>query len=412
MSFSPTSFHQTLAGLETQHRICAKPGIPISSRTNTRSKIRNSSTSWVPDVKNQCCRFVAFKNAWCIALKSTHLLPSPLLRFQNQCQKSTDFPWEIISGAMDSPWIFGDATTLVPFEARCPNKLTTSSSQCSAFEEPEMYAIPPPIPGRAQLFKHKKTCSWQVLPSALDNLVNFQQARLSLTPMYRWLGTWKVRRIRFTPCKSTKVKRIYFTHVWRGMLWKYSSLLPYQFEAAKSIRFISEKIQVHIPSSVSCFLIRQSALQVGRVGLSIFRFESCVCLSVSVSGCLYPSVCLKKSVKRSVPRLSYHIIPMIHTLVSQSAMPSGSSNLGGCLQGFSLRAHPTHMWTSPSLPGLYPPKVCSQWTSNRIFPPRGSSATALILHQLILSKALGLFYPSWVFCIHLGYQQHLRWQEA
>ena len=64
MSFSPTSFHQTLAGLETQHRICAKPGIPISSRTNTRSKIRNSSTSWVPDVKNQCCRFVAFKNAW------------------------------------------------------------------------------------------------------------------------------------------------------------------------------------------------------------------------------------------------------------------------------------------------------------------------------------------------------------
>lgn len=253
---------------------------------------------------------------------------------------------------------------------RCPNKLTTSSSQCSAFEEPEMYAIPPPIPGRAQLFKHKKTCSWQVLPSALDNLVNFQQARLSLTPMYRWLGTWKVRRIRFTPWGSTKVKRIYFTHVWRGMLWKYSSLLPYQFEAAKSIRFISEKIQVHIPSSVSCFLIRQSALQVGRVGLSIFRFESCVCLSVSVSGCLYPSVCLKKSVKRSVPRLSYHIIPMIHTLVSQSSMPSGSSNLGGCLQGFSLRAHPTHMWTSPSLPGLYPPKVCSQWTSNRIFPPR------------------------------------------
>ena len=53
------------------------------------------------------------------ALKSTHLLPSPLLGFQNQCQKSTDFPWEIISGAMDSPWIFGDATTLVPFEARC-----------------------------------------------------------------------------------------------------------------------------------------------------------------------------------------------------------------------------------------------------------------------------------------------------
>ena len=91
------------------------------------------------------------------------------------------------------------------------------------------------------------------------------------------------------------------------------------------------------------------------------------------------------------------MIPMIHTLVSQSAMPSGSSNLGGCLQGFSLRAHRTHMWTSPSLPGLYPPKVCSQWTSNRIFPPQGSSATALILHQLILSKALGLFYPSWVF---------------
>ena len=268
---------------------------------------------------------------------------------------------------------------------------------------------------------NKKLAAGQVLPSALDSLVNFQQARLSLTPLYRWwFGTWKVRRIRFTPWGSTKVKHLPSTGdilhpCMKGDALKIQPPVALSIWSCKiytSIRFISEKIQVHILSSVSCFLIRQSALQVGRVGLSIFRFESCVCLSVSVSGCLYPSVCLKKSVKRSVPRLSYHIIPMIHTLVSQSAMPSGSSNLGGCLQGFSLRAHPTHMWTSPSLPGLYPPKVCSQWTSNRIFPPRGSSATALILHQLILSKALGLFYPSWVFCIHLGYQQHLRWQEA
>lgn len=153
-------------------------------------------------------------------------------------------------------------------------------------------------------------------------------------------------------------------------------LLPYQFEAAKSIRFMSKKIQYPL----ICLLVFNPTVCLvgGSVGLS-----------VSASGCLYPSVCLKKSVKRLVSSI---VIPMIHTLESQSAMPSGSSNLGGCrsvqrskgsvwasgsLTG--LRAHHTHMWSSPSLPGLYPPKVCSQRTSNRIFPPRGSSATATVL---------------------------------
>ena len=185
--------------------------------------------------------------------------------------------------------------------------LPTLSSQCSAFKEPEMYAIPPPIPGRAELFKHQqKTCSWQVLPSALDGLVNFQEARLSLTPMYRWLGTWKVRRIRFTPCKSTKVKHlpwlqgIYFTHVWRGMLWKYSRLLPYQFEAAKSIRFISEKIQ--------------SALQVGRsVYLSILIncLSICQCIWLFISICLPEKVCEKNGSSTIIPYDTYDSHPRV-----------------------------------------------------------------------------------------------------
>lgn len=148
--------------------------------------------------------------------------------------------------------------------------------------------------------------SWQVLPSALDSLVNFQEARLSLTPMYRWLGTWKVRRIRFTPWGSTKVKHlpwlqgIYFTHVWRGMLWKYSSLLPYQFEAAKSIRFISEKIQ--------------SALQVGcSVYLStlINCLSICQCIWVFISICLPEKVCEKIGSSTIIPYHTYDSHPRV-----------------------------------------------------------------------------------------------------